>query len=133
MEQISGLLLLSFIFRVIGAIVCYSQAKSLNRDGGGWAIFGFFLPLIAMIWVFCSKPIPYKNEGVNADLKPFTRYYTENGVIEVENGGERKVYINDMPAPNGKYELNRIESIEVFEGKIKSLLKDYERLNKLKL
>lgn len=120
MEQNNGLLFLSLAFRFVGAIVCYSQAKSLNRDAGGWSVFGFFFPLIAMIWVFCLKPKPYKNVISNSEPKPFTKYYTEKGVIEVENGGERKVSLNGITAPNGKYELNRFETIEVFDGKIKS-------------
>lgn len=118
MEQNNGLLLLSFAFRVIGAIVCYSQAKSLNREAGGWSVFGFFFPLIAMIWIFCLKPKPYKNVASNSEPKQFTKYYTDNGVIEVENSGDRKVSINGQPAPNGTYQLNRMEKIEVVDGKI---------------
>lgn len=119
MEQNNGLLLLSLAFRIVGVFVCYNQAKSLNRESGVWAIFGFFFPLIAMLWIFCLKPKPYKNELVSTEPKPFTKFYTENGVIEVENGGNRKVSLNGNSAPNGKYELNRFESIEVFDGRVK--------------
>ena len=42
------------------------------------------------------------------------------GIIEVENTGERKVSINGEPAPDGIYQLNRYESIEVIDGKVKT-------------
>lgn len=121
MEQNTGLLFLSFAFRIVGAVVCYRQAKWLNRDAGGWGVLGFFFPLIAMIWVFCLSPKSVKRSEINTTPKPFTKYYTENGVIEVENSGERKVTLNGVPAPDGQYELNRFETIEVFGGKVKQL------------
>ena len=54
------------------------------------------------------------------ELVHLESFETEKGAIEVENGGERKVSLNGISAPNGKYELNRLETIEVFDGKIKS-------------
>lgn len=44
------------VLRIIGAIVCSSKAKALNRNTFGWGFFGFAMPIIAMIWVHCMKP-----------------------------------------------------------------------------
>ena len=120
MESNSSLLLLQFALRVVGAVVCYNQAQTLNRSAGGWAAAGFFVPVISMIVVFCMKRIPYSNEQPNQTTKPFTKYYTAIGIIEVQNTGERKVSINGSPAPNGTYNLNRFESVNVYDGKIKN-------------
>lgn len=111
---------LQIALRITGAIVCYKQAKWLNRDVGGWLIAGLIFPIIAMIWVYNKKHIPKKN--IISDPKPFSTYYTENGVITVEREGEKRVTINDKPSPNGKYQLNHLESIEVFDGKVLSTL-----------
>ncbi len=121
-QQNNFLLIFTFALRILGAVVCYKQAKWLNRDGGSWSVFGFFFPIIAMIWVYClkSKPSRKSHNDENIPLKPFTKYYTEKGVIEVENTGERKVSINGQSAQDGIYQLNRFESIEVYDGKIKT-------------
>jgi len=49
-------LIITLILRVVGAIVCSSKAKELNRSTGGWGFFGFMMPIIAMIWIHCIKP-----------------------------------------------------------------------------
>jgi len=51
-----GLIIIQLILRVVGVIVCVNKAKALNRDTGGWGIFGFLMPIVAMIWVHCMKP-----------------------------------------------------------------------------
>lgn len=117
MEQNNPFYLLILVVRVICTILCYNQAKSINRNAISWAVAGFIFPIIATIWVFSLKNIRQPIEI--SPPKPFTKYYTQKGVIEVETGGEQRVTINGKPAPNGKYELNRFETIEVFEGKIK--------------
>lgn len=48
--------LIGFILRVIGVYVCKNKAEELNRSTLGWGIFGFLLPVIAMIWIHCMKP-----------------------------------------------------------------------------
>lgn len=50
-------ILLPIVFAIIGAIVCYNRAKELNRNEGLWAFFGFAVPIVAVIWIFCLKPI----------------------------------------------------------------------------
>ena len=52
----SGYFVFILILRIVAAVVCYNRAKELNRSVGGWAFFGFFMPLVAMIWVYCVKP-----------------------------------------------------------------------------
>ena len=59
-----GVFVILFVLRIVGATVCSSKAKELNRNSGGWGFFGFISPIIAMIWVNCLKPITIwdKNE-----------------------------------------------------------------------
>jgi hypothetical protein len=45
-----------FGLRIVGAIVCANKATELNRSSGGWAAFGLFFPIIAMIWISNLKP-----------------------------------------------------------------------------
>lgn len=118
MEHNSLIAFLQLALRIIGLVVCSKQAKYLNRSTGGWAVAGFIFPVIAMIWVYNIKRKPKKNTILAA--KPFTTYYTQTGKIEVENNGEKKVTIDGKPAPDGKYQLNNLESIDVYHGKIKS-------------
>lgn len=114
MEQNNFLPLLTIGLRIIGAIFCYRQAKWLNRNAVGWSLAGFIFPIIAMIWVYNLSSKKTKIKEV-----PFsTKYYTKNGVIEVENEGERKVFVNQKPAPDGNYQLNNFEAINVLDGRI---------------
>jgi hypothetical protein len=53
----AGVFLILFILRIVGAIFCSNKAKELNRSSGGWGVFGFISPIIAMIWINCLKPI----------------------------------------------------------------------------
>jgi hypothetical protein len=60
MENENGMfIMLAFIVRIIGTIVCYNKAKQLNRNTGGWGFFGFISPILAMIWIQFMKPIVY--------------------------------------------------------------------------
>jgi hypothetical protein len=52
-----GIFFLQFALRVIGIFVCSDRAKELNRNTGGWGFFGFIAPIIAMIWIYCLKPV----------------------------------------------------------------------------
>lgn len=51
------LLFLQLILRIVGAVVCSNRAKELNRSSGSWGVLGFIFPIVAMIWVYCLKPI----------------------------------------------------------------------------
>ncbi len=55
MEAIVPLLLLAI--RIIGIFVCSARARDLNRSTGGWGFFGFISPIVAMIWIYCLKPV----------------------------------------------------------------------------
>jgi hypothetical protein len=55
--QSPGMIFVQLGLRIIGAIVCSSKASSLNRNAGGWGVFGFALPILAMIWIQFMKPI----------------------------------------------------------------------------
>lgn len=49
--------IIQLVLRVVGILVCVNKAKELNRSQGGWGLFGFLLPIIAMIWVHFMKPV----------------------------------------------------------------------------
>ena len=53
MEFFVGILMIFLLFglRVVGGVYCAQKAAKLNRSAGGWAIFGLFFPIIAMIWI----------------------------------------------------------------------------------
>ena len=57
MEERGVLMILGLVLRIVGAIVCSNKAKTLNRDPRGWGIFGFFSPILAIIWIQFMKPI----------------------------------------------------------------------------
>lgn len=59
--------IIQFTLRIVGVFVCVNKAKSLNRSTGGWGIFGFFMPIIAMIWIHFMKPVMKWDENVNFD------------------------------------------------------------------
>ncbi len=49
--------IIQLILRIVGVVVCSNKAIELNRNATGWGFFGFFFPIIAMIWVNCIKPL----------------------------------------------------------------------------
>lgn len=51
------LLIIQLVLRIIGVVVCSGKAKELNRNSGSWGFFGFVMPIIAMIWIHCLKPV----------------------------------------------------------------------------
>ncbi len=42
--------------RILITVYCVNKAKQLNRSEFGWGIFGFFFPIIALIWIQFMKP-----------------------------------------------------------------------------
>ncbi|WP_417334645.1 hypothetical protein [Halarcobacter sp.] len=57
MEDRGVLAIVFLCLRVLGIFVCASKAKELNRNQVGWGIFGFAMPIIAMIWIQFMKPV----------------------------------------------------------------------------
>ena len=48
-------------------VYCIKRAGVLNRDKTTWGVFGFLVPLLAIIWISFLKP---KNFGyINTDKK----------------------------------------------------------------
>ncbi len=41
---------------VISGVLCYKHAQRLNRNAAGWGGFGLFVPVLAVIIVFCMSP-----------------------------------------------------------------------------
>jgi hypothetical protein len=61
------ILILQLVLRIVGVIVCANKAKELNRSEGGWGFFGFMMPIVAMIWIYCMKPIiKWENQSNNS-------------------------------------------------------------------
>jgi len=57
MEEGAGfLIIIQIVLKIVGAIVCTNKAGELNRSGLGWGIFGFSMPILAMIIVYSLKP-----------------------------------------------------------------------------
>lgn len=51
MNEFAIITFIWLILRVVGPIYCAFKADNLNRKPGGWAIAGFFFPIISMIWI----------------------------------------------------------------------------------
>lgn len=60
-----GVILIQLALRIIGAFVCSNRAKELNRSSGSWGFWGFIFPIIAMIWIYCLKPITIWDKNEN--------------------------------------------------------------------
>jgi len=46
---LSLVIFIGIILRLVGVIVCNEKAEKLNRSTVNWGIFGFFMPILAMI------------------------------------------------------------------------------------
>lgn len=42
--------------RILVTVFCVARADKLNRSKFGWGLFGFFLPIIALIVILFMKP-----------------------------------------------------------------------------
>jgi uncharacterized membrane protein YecN with MAPEG domain len=54
-----------FVGRILITVYCVNTAKKLNRSGTGWGFFGFFLPIVALIWIQFMKPIMVWDKDVD--------------------------------------------------------------------
>jgi hypothetical protein len=57
MESDGFFVIIQLVLRTVGVVVCVNKAKALNRSEGGWGIFGFVSPILAIIWIQFMKPI----------------------------------------------------------------------------
>jgi hypothetical protein len=80
----AGRLLFGFVFAIAGAIYCSNRALKLNRNQLGWAIFGFFMPLVAVIWISILKD---KHSTQNWQTNNSNTYRQPNIVNTKYNGG----------------------------------------------
>lgn len=62
-----AVLIILLVLRIIGVIVCSNKAKELNRSQGGWGIFGFVMPIVAMIWIQFMKPVIMWDKNVSLE------------------------------------------------------------------
>ena len=62
-------IILGFIISIVSAIYCSNRAKYLNRNQFWWAVFGFLMPLFAIIWISIAKENnssnPQQNNQIN--------------------------------------------------------------------
>jgi hypothetical protein len=62
------LVFINIILKIVGVIVCSDKASKTNRNSTTWGIFGFFMPIIAMIIASTLKPkTDWHNEDENED------------------------------------------------------------------
>lgn len=52
----TGLQVILLIVRIAIMLYCIGEARKLNRSTGGWGTFGFFMPIVALIWIQFMKP-----------------------------------------------------------------------------
>jgi len=69
MEEQALAAIITLVLRIVGAVICVKKAKSLNRGAGRWGLFGFCLPIPAIIWIQFMKPIMKWDENINIDKK----------------------------------------------------------------
>lgn len=55
-EAFAVVQLIMLAIRIGITVYCVNRAKKLNRSETGWGLFGFFLPLIALIWIQFKEP-----------------------------------------------------------------------------
>ena len=67
-----GLALFLMALRIGITIYCVNRAAALNRDKTSWGLFGFFLPLLAAIWISCLNPNRVWDSNPIDDIKPET-------------------------------------------------------------
>jgi len=56
MNEEAVIQLVFFIVRILITIHVVKKAGAMNRSKGGWGFFGFFLPIVAIIWIQFMKP-----------------------------------------------------------------------------
>ncbi len=56
-ETLVVIRIIALIIRIFITIYCVNKAARLNRSQFGWGLFGFFIPIVAIIWIQFMKPI----------------------------------------------------------------------------
>lgn len=56
------------VARILITVHCVNEAKKLNRNEIGWGFFGFFLPIVAIIWIQFMKPVIVWDKNVDINL-----------------------------------------------------------------
>lgn len=80
-----------FVLRIVITIYCVNKARKLNRNVWGWGIFGFFLPIVALIWIqfmkprllWAENPDLYSEEGYTDQTNPHVPYIHRNDYREI--------------------------------------------------
>jgi arginine exporter protein ArgO len=99
------ILIVGLVLRIVGAIVCSNKAKELNRNSGGWGMFGFISPIIAMIWIHCLNPIIIWDRNVPLGNSNATA--PNNGTIFCAECGKQSSTANSFCMHCGKALLSQ--------------------------
>lgn len=99
MEYNPAISLLLLVFRIFITIYCVNKAEELNRDKIGWGFFGFFIPIVAVIWIQFVRPIE------------------KYGIYEIEAENEKESFIKDpfidtyITLYGNRFPLNKVNEI----------------------
>lgn len=52
----AGVHIILFFIRLIIVVYVVEKAETLNRSKGGWGLFAFLLPIVALISIKLAKP-----------------------------------------------------------------------------
>lgn len=103
-----------FILRIVITVYCVNKAGELKRYKFGWGLFGFILPLVALIWIQFLRPIEENKKTYReAPLENFDY----SGCKEINNSG---------------FDFNS-QKESLLKLKNEKLLTDYEYQDKLEL
>lgn len=104
--------------RIFGMIDCHNKSITLNRNSFGWTVFGFVLPVVAMITIRFFKPIKFvsdKNLKANIEekIKMIPKTIEELRKLNVSENDEMRIeyffYSNSIK--NAKLLANEIQKL----------------------
>jgi hypothetical protein len=95
-EQLFTMVII-LIFRIFAVFYCIRKAKGLNRSSSGWGIFGFFAPILAMIWISYKSPIIEWDENAPLDSSNLKDENEAKREIIIEKTIEKKENISAPP------------------------------------
>lgn len=84
-EEYGLLYFFLFILRIVITIYCVNRARKLNRNVWGWGIFGFLLPIVALIWIQFMKPRLFWDKNPDLNSKDKDLYYGRPNTFKYNN------------------------------------------------
>ena len=134
-----------FIIGIIIAIICAKNAARLNRNKFGWGVFGYFMPLLAIIWLQFLKPKEKYSvvQSQSQSTSGFTEKHDELGRGSYLADISKKVISgqtsSQLSGSKGDPQFNHNDNLELIKNqqkalydlKIKNLLSEAEYDEKL--